>query len=109
MAIVHRVPYHWYTCTVPVPVVLRMYVLIMLCHNVRTRVPWYTCTNITLSQKRLEIQALNGTRVRTRVRTYVHGYVRTYTCTYTTRVPKMEKWYYTCTYKINIIDISKTI
>ena len=23
-----------------------------------TRVPWYTCTNITLSQKRLEIQAL---------------------------------------------------
>ncbi len=47
---------------------------------VRTMVRTYTCTNITLSQKRLEIQALryvleyHGTMVRTHVRTRVQHY-----------------------------------
>ncbi len=51
--------------------------------RVRTRVR----TNITLSQKRLEIQALrcngdtSGTRVHVYVLVYVRTYVRTYMCT----------------------------
>ncbi len=74
------------TCTRSTMVLLSFSVL-----GVRTRVvtlvplvPWYTCTIITLSQKRLEIQALrcNGrTYVRTYVREYHAWYSSTYTCT----------------------------
>ncbi len=94
----------WYTCTyIPIGTT------------------WYTYTNITLSQKRLEIQALrcNGNtsgrcqhRRHHGIRTY-HGiaipwyqwYSSTYTCTYSSTVPVVPlvvhvysrvPWYFSC-------------
>jgi hypothetical protein len=94
-----------------------MVVAIMLYHNV---VCTYTCTNITLSQKRLEIQALRcdanttmvasgrtmvrtDVRTYTRVRTYVHVYVRTYVHVYVRTYNVI--CYVTCTFGTGYVHV----
>jgi hypothetical protein len=92
---VHVLEYHWYTCTytctnIPVVTLSQKRLEIQALSTVRTMVRTYTCTNTTLSQKLLEIQALrcNGDASGTRVVPWYH---------IGTRVPLVLQYVYTCT------------
>jgi hypothetical protein len=79
----HSIVLPWYTCTnlVRVPAYIIWYTCTYTVHMyVHVYHSTYTCTVQTLSQKRLEIQALRyvpGTYTCTMVRTYVRSLVRT--------------------------------